>query len=176
VLKVLKCLSYLSLCLFFFSGPANAKEMKAVMKLVSIEALKTSEKSGDEIYLDITQYSNLSEPRHFRIPEKPMHWLSKQLPDLKNLVLWQGTLKEAEEVKIIITLIEQDVGLWDREELIGTAQVQVANKGGNFVKKWDIPVFKDPVPEEMAKAGEPRAFELKGENSDYRLVFSLEQQ
>jgi len=122
-----------------------AEAIPVRIHLNSIEAIKTSEKGGDELYFDITQYSNKGQAKTNRLPEAPLHWLSKQLPEVKDVALWEGMVQDNEEMKVIISLVEQDNPPWDVDDLIGSALLILQNKKGVLLYRWELPVFEERV-------------------------------
>lgn len=143
------------------------------INLNSIEATKTSEKSGDELYFDITQYSNQGHTKTLRVPAAPLHWLSKQLPDVKNALLWEGMVEENEEMKVIVSLVEQDNPPWDVDDLIGSALLILDNRQGVLRYRWELPVFEERVEQQMLKSDNPQSFIMKGDNSNYNVSLQV---
>lgn len=179
------------------SHPRHPK-VQMTITLEGIEAKKLSRKSGDKIYLNITQYSNLEHAHTTRMPEKPSYWISKQLPQVKNLILWNGTIQENEEIKLIFSLVEEDFSYWDIDDFIGAAQVVISNKNGKIETRWELPIFEErtemlpTIPlkkgnkngvikesslqkegkKEIVRENSPQ-FIMKGQHSQYELWFSL---
>jgi hypothetical protein len=163
----------LSVGLLIFVSPVFAKDLSVVIKLHSVEVRKTSEKSGDELYLDVTQYSSLGSSRTDRIPKAPLHWKSSNLAQVKDLSVWEGSLKAQEEVKIILSLVEQDFPPWDLDDLIGSCQLILMNNQGKLETKWGLPVFEEKVEVVMSAKANPQFFVMKGDNSEYNISFSV---
>jgi hypothetical protein len=171
------------LCKFFSSiilmgfclNVALASELKVVLKLTDIRVKKTIEHEGDDVYFNITQYSSLGHSSESRVPIYPAHWLSKQLSNVKQLELWEGTLKPSESVKLVIALSEQDPRPWDTGYLIGAVTLTVKNKKGRLEHTWDIPVFEEKNEVEMLKSDSPKRYVFKGGRSRYDVAFQVEQ-
>lgn len=151
----------------------QGKEIQATVTLNSIEAKKLSKKSGDKLYINITESSNLGKTTTTRMPEKPTLSFSKNSAQFKNLILWTGRLKENEEVKLIFSIVEEDFSAWDIDDLIGSAQLILTNKKGHLEKRWELPVFEENTV--MVKKGASPEFVMKGEHSHYVVSFSLEE-
>lgn len=157
------------------AGSVFAKEVSILLKLVDIKAEKTSEAAGDELYFDITQYPNLGRPRSDRIPLYPLHWVSNQLSQAKNVILWEGSLAEGESIKLILSLVEQDNPPWDMDDLLGSAELVLANYQGKLKKEWSIPSFVTAKTVEMKKKASPQRYIFKGDNSRYDVALVVEQ-
>lgn len=165
----------LILLTWLLSGFALAKEMQIIVKMTDIQAEKRSEARGDELYFNITQYSNFKDKLESRIPEYPMHWLSKQLTSLKNVVLWQGELKERERIRLVLSLLDQDLQPWDLDDAIGAAEVHLLNQKGKLKIQWGVPKFdKNNKEVEMLKRAVPQRYVFKGDGSRYDVAFSVE--
>ena len=96
----------------------------------------TEGQQGDEIYLSITEFHSSRDARHITVPSQPVHWPSKALPQVKDLRLWGGSLKEGESLELIISVIEQDAAPWNIDDLIGTVKVKLRNENGKLEEKW----------------------------------------
>lgn len=150
-----------------------AKDLKVAVKLIKIDAVKTSETLGDELYYSITEYSSDATPKLSRVPMFPLNWLSKQLPTIGEVVLWQGTIKEKDSVLLILTLLEQDNPPWNSDDHIGSVQVKLGNKNGKLISQWGQPTFKDQPKVEQPDSKVPK-FLLFGENSQYVTIYKIE--
>lgn len=157
----------------FKTTPQSSNGITVRVTLDTIEAIKTADKGGDELYFDITQYSNRGRAKTDRIPEAPEHWLSKQLPEVKNVLLWEGVVDEQEELKVIISLVEQDTAPWDVDDLIGSALLILENKKGKLIQRWELPVFEDHVSQEMLESHNPQRFIMRGDQSQYNIAFKV---
>lgn len=157
----------------------TSNEVRAVIKLTRITADKTTEPDGDELYFNITSYSSLGRSRTERIPQEPAHWDSKYLDKVKDIILWEGSLQDAEEVKLILSVVEQEFPIWQDDELIGGAQVMLENKKGALKHEWVAPHFDEQTDVEMKGESAPHAkdavFLLKGAGAVYEVAFSIEQ-
>ena len=80
---------------------AEAKTLQVTLQLAEIRVEKTSEEGGDELYFNVTQYSSLGSTQNTRVPAYPSHWPSQKLHKVKNALLWEGSIKEGEEVQLI---------------------------------------------------------------------------
>ncbi len=150
-----------------------AKTYTVNVELASIKAINKSERNGDEIYLSITKYSNLSDPAIFRVPQFPMHWLSKELPKVSNIELWNGEVKEDETVLLIFSLLEQDVPPWNVDDHIGSAKVRITNKNGELLAVWGQPNFIDQ-PKVMQSESKYPEYTMYGDDSEYKIKFKFD--
>lgn len=173
------------LLIFSFANVSNialAAPLSLVVKLSDIKVEKTSEKKGDEIYFSITEYSSLNRSKETRVPVQPTHWLSQNVDKLKNVVLWQGTIQESEEIKLIISMMEQDSPPWNPDDLIGNAELTIKNEKGTLHKEWKAPIFAETSEVEMKKepvttvGKEPQRFVFKGEKAHYDVAFDVQTQ
>lgn len=166
---------FLFLMLLGIGTPVWSDPISVSVELQSIEVVKTSEKGGDELYIDITQYSNLGESKIDRIPEAPLHWVSSQLDQIKNVPLWKGTIRDNEEMKLFISVVEQDNPPIDVDDLIGTALVMLKNDRGHLKTNFDLPVFEDRANQKTHAGQDPREFIMQGDNSNYKVVLKVNQ-
>jgi hypothetical protein len=166
--------------MFLFSGFLFAddiqQDIQVAIKMVGITVEKTADKGTDNLFFNITQYSNLKRGGESRIPKYPKHWLSKQLLGLKNVVLWDGKIERGESLKLILALMEQDFPPWDLDDAIGAAEVNLLNQNGRLKVQWGVPQFEKNKPEvEMLKHAVPQRYIFKGAGSRYDVAFSVEQ-
>lgn len=165
------CLSAVLLALLSFS--AISKERNVVVKLTQIEAVKTTERTGDELYFSISQYSNKEAPHLFRVPMFPLHWLSKELPALKNIKLWEGKIADNQSVLLVLSLLEQDLEPFNTDDHIGSVQVKLANQKGKVISTWGQPKFVDQ-PEVQQPNPKIPSYIMLGEGGKYKVVFKVE--
>lgn len=164
--------NFLICLLLACSANVAAKTYLVTVELDSIKAIKKSERNGDEIYLSITKYSNQSDPAIFRVPQFPMHWLSKELPMVSNIKLWTGEVKEDETVLLIFSLLEQDVPPWNVDDHIGSAKVRITNRDGNILAVWGQPSFVDQPKVIQSEAKYPE-YTMYGDDSEYKIKFKI---
>lgn len=179
--------SVVSLCfIVFLLSPwvavAKTSSVSAMVKLNRIEAEKTTEQGGDEIYFNVTSYSSSGQSTMERTPQAPAHWNSKALDKVKDIILWEGNLDEGEEVKLILSVVEQEFPIWEHDELIGGAQLELKNQKGTLKPLWVVPQFEEQVdvemkslPQDKANAKNSAVFLLKGAGAVYEVAFSVEQ-
>ncbi|HXH55432.1 MAG TPA: hypothetical protein VNK03_06815 [Gammaproteobacteria bacterium] len=177
-MRLCKFISFsVSMCLlsgFLFANDIP-KDMQVAIKMVGIAVEKAANKDIDNLFFNITQYSNLKKGGEHRIPKYPKHWLSKQLPGLKNVVLWDGKIDRGESLKLILSLMEQDFPPWDLDDAIGAAEVILLNQNGHLKIQWGVPNEKNNQEVEMLKRGVPQGYIFKGTGSRYDVAFSVEQ-
>lgn len=164
------CFVLMLLCL---GGSVFAQDVKVTIKLDKIEAKKTNEKNGDELYFSTIEYSSRNTPTINRVPIFPTHWLSKDLDKLHNVVLWQGTLHTSESVLLVLSLIEQDLPPWDVDDHIGSVQVKMANKEGELQVQWGQPHYRDQPKVVQPDLAVPH-FEMFGAGTRYVTIFKLD--
>jgi len=107
-----------------------AKDIKLSVTLSQLQTIHPTEPRGDELYFSITEFSSKALPRNYLIPEYPMHWLSGNLKDIKNVPLWDKIVQEGESTSIVFSLIEQELPPFFADELVGTVQLKVRNENG----------------------------------------------
>ncbi len=141
------------------------------LKLVQLQAEALSEENGDEVYISVTKYSNLARPEEFRIPSSPNNWFFKRLSEASNLSLWQGNLAKGEEIRLMISIAEQDFPPWDVDDLIGTVQVTLKEAKGHWIEEWHIPTMdgQPRIEDKGSVLGKGRRYILHGDNSRYEL-------
>jgi hypothetical protein len=158
--------------LLFFAGSAletlQAEEILQ-LKLIRLQAEALSEENGDEVYISVTKYSNLNPSEEFRIPSSPDNWFFKRLAEIRNVTLWQGNLAKGEEIKLMISIAEQDFPPWDVDDLIGTLQVTLKEVKGYLVEEWSIPTMdgQPKIEDKGPVSGKGRCYVLHGDNSRY---------
>jgi hypothetical protein len=162
----------LFLGLLFFVGGAlqtlHAEEMLQ-LKLIHLQAEALSEENGDEVYISVTKYSNIGHPEEFRIPSAPENWFFKRLEEVKNVTLWQGRLIKGEEIKLMITIAEQDFPPLDVDDVVGTLRVNLKEEHGRLVEEWLIPEMdgQPKIEDKGPVSGKGRRYVLHGDNSRY---------
>lgn len=161
----------ITLVALFLSTSVCAQEVNLAVTLSKLDAVRTSEKRGDELYVSITEYNSSTSPINYRIPEFPLHWKSNGSKEITNALLWANTFKEGEGASVIFSLIEQDTPPWNLDDLIGTIKLKVRNEKGKLKSEWVIPhqAGYQVIPEHQ------NAFILKGNNVEYYMVLKLEE-
>lgn len=182
---------FISLACFLsaFSTVLWAEDISVAVKLSNIKAEKTVEKGGDEVYVDVTDYSSSGRTENKRIPVNPSHWLSDHLEKVQNVTLWQGNVREKEEIKLIFSVMDQEYPPWVSDELIGGAELILKNEKGKLSAEWKVPQFENEPTIEMKPAGNSvkagnsgdsgdsgnsRSYIFKGEGALYDVTFSVE--
>lgn len=173
-MRLFRLVGYFLLCCFF-STITVAKDLSVTVKLVEIKSEKNQESKVDELYFHTTMYSSLGKNTEGRVPVFPMHWPSKQLSKVNNVVLWQGRLKEGESIKLMISLLEQDLPPLEADDVLGSAEIKLSNQNGQLKKEWLIPIFEEKKEVEMLKPGDPQRFLFKGAGALYTVAFRVEQ-
>jgi hypothetical protein len=158
--------------LLFFGGSVmeTLQAQEALqLKLIHLKAEALSEENGDEVYISVTKYSNLNRPEEFRIPSSPNNWFFKRLSEASNVTLWQGSLAKGEEIKLMISIAEQDFPPWDVDDLIGTLQVTLKEVKGRLIEEWNIPTMdgQPKIEDRGPVSGKGRSYVLHGDNSRY---------
>lgn len=149
---------------------AHADEnVRLILKLDTIEKIKSQEKRGDELYFSITEYSSLEKARHYQVPDFPTHWLSDHLDKVKDVTLWKKTLKNDEAVELIISLVERDFPPWNVDDLLGSIKLKLRWNNGELKKEWSIPnqAITHTV-EEMSNS-----YRLNGDGAEYLLKLEV---
>lgn len=140
-----------------------------ILTLEDIQVIKTAAHlSGDEIYVNITEYSSIDKPAMHRIPDYPSHWLSKYIDKVKDITLWQKPIQDGESVELIISVVESDAPPWDVDDLIGSVKLKVYIEKGKLEQEWSIP-NKAIVKSE----GEKGHFVLTGDGAEYKISLKL---
>lgn len=171
--SAIKSITVLALSLVFFFGGSMMKALQAEealqLKLIHLQAEALSEENGDEVYISVTKYSNINPPEEFRIPSSPDNWFFKRLGEASNVILWQGNLAKGEEIKLMISIAEQDFPPWDVDDLIGTLQVTLKEVKGRLVETWSIPTMdgQPKIEDKGPVSGKGRRYILHGDNSRY---------
>ncbi len=158
-----------ALLVVLLTQPIFAKDVQLSVLLSKLEAIRTTEKGGDELYFSVTEYSTKERPRNYLIPEYPMHWLSANLKDIKNVSLWDKIIKEGEGISVIFSLIEQESPPWFLDELIGTVKLKIRNEKGALKSEWIIPNQKDT----QAVKKHANEFIFDGYAAQYHLFLKL---
>jgi hypothetical protein len=143
-------------------------QVQVALFLDKLTMIKTTETHGDELYIDVTAFSSVDKPSIKRVPEYPMHWLSKYSANLKNIKLWEKAIQDGETVALVISLVEEELPPWEVDELVGSIKLKLTNHKGHIQKTWSIPNTKI-----THKEKEANTFELTGENADYKIHLRL---
>jgi hypothetical protein len=149
-----------------------AKPQSVQVTLQSVEAVKTSERRGDEVFVSIIAYPSSGDPTIARVPMFPMHWLSKELSKVRNVSLWQGTIADDATTLLVITLVEQDLALFNPDDHLGSAQVKITNKNNKITTVWGQPGYKDQPKVEQTGKQNPE-YVMFGDNGEYKVRFRL---
>lgn len=163
---------FTTVCICLCSTVAIAKTRMIEVKLLDIEAKKLTERTGDELYFTVTEYPNKGNPKILRIPMFPLHWLSRDLNNINNVLLWQGKIEEDSSVLLILTLMEQDLPLLGVDDHLGSAQVKIVNTKGKLTTTWGQPRFVDQPKVEQVRSN-ASDYLLFGDNGEYEVKFKI---
>lgn len=141
------------------------------VKLEHIEKIKSQEKRGDELYISVTEFPTVGTPSHYQIPNFPTHWLSARLTNVKDVTIWRKNIKSCDNVKVIFSLVEQDIAPWNIDDLLGSVELTLTCENGKLVPNWVIP--NSAITQKVQN--EKDSFSFTGENAVYRAHFKLEQ-
>jgi hypothetical protein len=137
-----------------------------------IQAVKSSEGSGDELYLSLSVNHGNKSTSYLRIPEKPIHWTASYLDKIKQLTIWSDSLQDGESVSIMVSLVESDDSVLNPDDVIGNIQVKFKNQNGVLETKWSMPNRMEGPTAVSGKKGEIQKFLFMGEDGAYELFFS----
>ena len=151
----------------------NETGVHVELRLSDIVSNIASEKSGDELYITVTDYSNFAKPGYSRIPSFPTYWLAKHLNSVSDIKLWEHNFNNGEASQIIISLIEHDMPPWNVDDLIGSVKVNIANRDGKLDIKWDPSIYNNEAAVEQPIKVSPN-FVMKGQNSNYNVTFKID--
>jgi len=149
-----------------------AHTVNVTVTLKWIEPLQTENKQGDELYIsvlseDVKQHKDSLQ----RIPEAPLHWLSRYAQKLQNVKLWQGSILEGDEKKISLQLTEANNPPFEPDEDLGSIDLSLQNKAGELYlavlkpthTAHHLVMHYDQVDETLSLA-----------KSNYRIMLSIE--
>lgn len=160
--------------ILLFAGTLHAKDLHAVIKLVSIESTQSSESYSDEVYFSVLESRDTGSPEMYRVPNFPLHWQTKDLPNMRDIKLWEGDLQDNQSAQVVLSLIEHDMPPWNVDDHIGSAKVTLKNQKGKIDIKWGQPSFNDQPEVTQADLKVPK-YVMMGEGAHYTLQFHVEQ-
>ncbi len=163
---------FTALCICFCSSGAFAKTRMVEVKLLDIEAKGLTERTGDELYFTITEYPSKGHPKILRVPMFPLHWLSRDLNNVNNVLLWKGPITDESSVLLILSLLEQDLPLIGIDDHLGSVQVKIANTNNKIITAWGQPNFVDQPKVEQTRTNTPD-YLLFGGNGEYAVKFKI---
>ena len=161
--------------LFAADKMAEAKKttLKPALILNHLKPIKLTEKSGDELYMDIGVYRAQKKGRFYRVPKFPGNWPSSHLDKIKKVTLWSEPVKEGERVILIVSLLEQDMTPMNPDDLIGSMRVDLKNEKGVLNVQWSIPNRTTGPVTILGEDGHIERFELLSEKGEYQVYLSL---
>lgn len=143
---------------FIACNSLYAKEFSIVLH--SIEAIKVQEQKGDELYLHLTEYPQDAKPTLARFPDFPGYWLSKNLANVKDVVIYTSSINKDKITEIIVSLIEQDLPPWAPDDHLGSIKLKLKNNNDLLEVNWESKQYNDP------------AFTKQSTNLDCSFMFS----
>lgn len=150
------------------SAKSHRNEVNLVLTLDKVILIKTASRFKDELYMNVTEFSNMDKPKYRRIPSYPSHWLSNYISKVHDIRLWEKKVKDGETIELKLSFVEEEFSPWEIDDLLGALTLKISNNHGRISKEWIIPNNKYTL-----KEGHPNTFELKGEGGDYKLVIHL---
>jgi len=166
------CSILIAVCSLLVSFGATAHTVHVTVKLGKISVLQTAEKNGDKVYFSISSYPTKAVPVLTRIPEFPLHWLSKDFKNMSNITLWQGDILPNQGVMLILSLIEQASLPFAADDHIGSAQLTLYNNNGKLQEAWGQPHFIDQPKVQQPDLKIPK-FIMYGNKSKYVTIFKI---
>lgn len=151
------------------SAPTVLSAKNLAVQLDSIQRFERQEERGDELYFNITEYSNMTAPRFYQVPRFPTHWLSQYLEKVQNVTLWEKNLQDGESVQIIFSLVERDAPPWNVDDLIGSVKLNLRLERNELKREWRIPNKEITSPVE----GKNTSYYFEGDDGKYRVKFRL---
>lgn len=117
-------------------APKTVKLLRPAIQLDSIAPLKKIAKSGNEIYVSISEFNSNGKNRYYTIPQSPVYWPQKSMDQISHFQLWQGKLPTGGATEVIISLIEKDTPPWNLDDLISVVKVKMINQAGKINYEW----------------------------------------
>lgn len=158
------------------NNEANINSNVEVKVYLDTIKLNKSIKQENKVYLQITEYSNLTQAKEHRIPTYPKHWLQRDLLKLKNIILWKGVVESLETKRLIISLVDNEFISLRGDESLGSVKLILDNQNQeqkiNII--WEKAGFKEPVQiKKIIDQQHPNhvAFIMHGKHSDYLVRF-----
>lgn len=142
---------------------------QVTVQLNSLKKIKQQEKSGDELYISVTEFAKNQKPRFHQIPRFPAHWTSDNLDGIKDVVLWKKAMKTCTPTTVIFSLVEEDLPPWNTDDLVGSVQLQISCTQGKMKTEWKIPNANRAIP----VSGNKNAFEMTGERAKYLMNMNI---
>ena len=165
--------SVLALLLALAINPVYAKGLNPSIILEKITPIKTTEKSGDEVYINITEYLPDGKTKSTNIPARPLAWASKDLAKIKALPLWSATLAEGQSADVIMTFVEQDNPPYDPDDLLGVVHLKMMNTKQGLKTLWSVREGSIKAPaKNLADSGQQH-FILTGSQGTYAIDMKL---
>ena len=150
----------------------NSSIRRTTLILKKIQAIKTSEKGGDELYFDVLEFGNDRKPKHFHIPTYPHHWPSFVLNKIKDIKLWQGALNKTGQVNLIVSLLEKDAPPWALNDLIGSFKITISLKDG--IQQFILQKQGVNFPEHEFSDKFQKDLNLSGDDGEYQVSISMQ--
>lgn len=158
--------------LIFCNATAFAKAHTVEVLLVKIEAQNAPKGDRDKLYFTITEYPSKGEPKILREPTYPIHWLSRDLPKINNVKLWEGKIADDSSMLLIFSLMLQEVPFFDPDDHLGSVQVKIVNQNNKITSTWGKPHFVDQPKIEQPNPLQPKYILLDPEDQ-YSVSFKV---
>lgn len=153
--------------------PVYAKDLNLSVKMLAIKRIKSTEISGDEIYISVTEFRSNDTVVHYTIPEQPLHWPERVLGKIENLDIWHGILRESQRTEVLLSVVDHDNPPLDADDLVGTVKLRMANHDGKLDVIWGV-LGGQYVPEKISSPlGPAQRFTLTGDGGIYQVDFVL---
>jgi len=163
--------------LAFFLLSAHAEETGTIKPAVMLNHIKTveaAERTGDELYFDISVL-RADMPREFyRIPDHPVHWPSSLSHKIKDVSLWSEEIKPGHTVILLLSLMDQNLNPLNPDDLIGVIRLELKNKDGELNAEWSLPNRPSGPVTIAGKKGDIQKFELYDKYGQYEVFLSLQ--
>ncbi len=161
--------SGLVLCILSLFSTSVLAQTEAKLILKSFKTEQSQEKSGDELYISVTEYTKNHSPSYYQVPAFPAHWLSEHIGKVNNAIIWKKDITKCEDVDLMITLVEEDLLPWNVDDSLGSLKLKLTCQNDKLQGEWIIPNANA-----VSKSTEKNAFQFTGDSGRYDIQFNLE--
>lgn len=148
-------------------------EVYPEVSLANLKVITTSEFRHDQLYISVAEYDDNGNIKLTRVPDYPLSWPLKKDQEVNNQKLWAGSLKKGQSIALVFSLVEQDLSVFDPDDLIGSTKLILKNDHGELHAKWSVPNTSDKPLELTGKQPLTQHYQLSGDGGQYSFSVSV---
>ncbi len=152
----------------------TTEKLHVKVTMARMKCLALTERNFDQIYVGTAVFRSGGQFDYSRIPTYPHNWPMKIGNEINNQALWKGELEEGQAIIFTLSLIEQDLSVFNPDDLVGLAKLEIRNQHGQFKVSWSTPNSKEGPKTTASAKLHTAEYQFSADKGTYVLNFKVE--